>query len=429
MNWIKPFTKLAVLPTALLALASVALAQDPPKELTPESKKQTLEKLEYILTKVAYVPGADFSKWSEKISSKKEDIDKATTPTQFANIVNGILVDYRLSHISLFTPDFGTQRITQKRAGIGIRIQIEEGGVRVTNVFPDSPATDVGLQKGDLIIECDGKAVKGVAELSGEQGQKSTITFTRGDKKIVKEVTRREYKTVIPESVEWQGDIAVVTVPTFDVGYDAKNVEKIMDEVAKKAKGVVLDLRGNGGGRVTSLQHLAAYFIDPVTEPMGTFINRGNVDTYTKDYGATTDVTKIAEKTPFKVRASRFGTDRQTIKKLEVPVSVLIDGGSGSASEMMAAALKEIRKAPVVGSPSAGAVLASMIVPMGDEAGFWIQYPVMDYVTIKGTRLEGNGVKPDVMAPITPFGQPDKGLIEATKLVQALIKGGKQDGN
>src|SRR5690349_21910252 len=94
-------------------------------------------------------------------------------------------------------------------------------------------------------------------------------------------------------------------------------------------------------------------------------------------------------------------------------IVVLVDGGSGSASEMMAAALKEQLGAKIVGAKSAGAVLASTMLPLSN--GFLLQFPLMDYVTIKGQRLEGTGLVPDVVTPAPKFGEEDKGIAEALK--------------
>ncbi len=423
---LKSVFQLAATAALTFSLAALSFAQTAPvANLTPEQKKDVLDKLEKVITSSAYVPGVDFSGWSKKVESKKADLDKSDSPTAFANTVNVIMREYGLSHVSLFTPEFGTQRITQKRGGLGIRIQIEESGLRVTNVFNDSPAKDSGILIGDLIFECDGKAVKGVAELAGDIGQSSNIKLKRNDKDMTVRITRREYSTVIPETVTWEGRYAVLTIPTFDAGYSIENIDRLMAEIRPRAKGVILDLRGNGGGRVTNLQHLAGYFLDPATQPMGTFINRMNVANYEKEHGPTKDIVKIAESTNFKVRSAK----KRGIDPLNVPVAVLVDGGSGSASEMMAAALKELLKAPVIGSKTAGAVLASLIQPLRDESGFWIQYPVMDYVTIMGLRLEGNGVAPDVETPFARFGEVDKAIAEAKVLLEKKVQAESKSGD
>ena len=403
---------------ASLVLAGAVFAQTTQKKepLTEEVKTDVLKGMEKIISTAAYVPGVDFSKWSEFVTKHEADIKKAATETEFVNAVNGALEDFGFSHIYLFPPSFGEQRATGKRAGIGIRVQIEEGGLRITDIFPDSPASKAGLQRGDLVFENDGKPVKSTADLAGDKGQTSTIKYKRGTEEKSITVTRDEYKTVIPESIEWKGESAIITIPTFDQGYSTENVEKIMGE-AMKAKLIVLDLRSNGGGRVTNLMHLMGYFLKRETEPLGTFIGRAAMNAYKKENpDGALDLVKIADFTKGKVRP--FENEVQFAGK----VAVLISGSTGSASEMAAAALKEYKGATLIGSPSAGAVLASMFAPLESGHGYILQFPMTDYVTIKGRRLEANPLKPDVTAEIPGYGQEDKALTAALGLLKSGSK-------
>ncbi len=414
MNVLSFIKRGLALGVAALALTGVVSAQTSDTQpMTAAAKEAALKSLEEVLLRDAFVPGVSFTRWPEMVKKREAEFEKAKTRGQFADVVNTAMEEFGFSHIVLFPPSYGEQRVTQRRSGIGIRITLESKGIRVMDVFPDSPATDIGLQPGDLIIECDGKAARVVADLQGDKGQKSTIVFVRGTERLVKEVTRRDYKTVIPESLTWQGKTAVVRVPTFDMGYSRENVENLMSDVAEKADHVILDLRGNPGGRVLNLQHLASFFLDSRNEPMGTFIGKMQVLAYEQKHGPTTDLEAIAEASPFKTRAS---SNREKLL-LKLPVAVLIDGGSGSASEILAAALGEIKSAPLVGTQTAGAVLASVVVPLAGEEGFWIQYPLTDYLTIKGRRLEGNGVEPTHPAKLRTF-EKDEPLEVALKLLQ-----------
>lgn len=419
MSWFKSRT--AMIAAGLVLAANSVIAQSTPTSdpLTADSKEKVLKRVEKLLTEVAFVPGADFKKWPEMLETYKGQLDGAKNDLEFSNVVNTALQKFGFSHIMLFPPAATEQRVTQRRAGIGIRIQIEEGGLRITDIFPEGPAAKAGIQPGDLVVECDGKPVKAVADVSGEKGQKSTIVVIRDGKKKSFEIVREEYSTVIPEKLAWDGEIAVITIPTFDIGYSSANVEKHMSEAIEKGKGIVLDLRGNGGGRVINLQQLAGYFMDPTTEPMGTFIGRANVAAWEKETGKTGGTLKeIADFTKAKVRPMKA-----KVGPFRGPVAVLINGGSGSASEMMAAALREHRGAYLVGSRSAGAVLASIMQPVPDVKGWTLQLPMFDYVTFKGTRLEGNGLVPDAEAPIARIGEPDKGLDSAKAWVKKKISG------
>lgn len=389
------------------SVVGIAQSQTDNREMTGLAKEAVLASMEKVLTTSAFVPGVDFKQWPDLLKKHRESLAAAKTELEFTNVVNRALMEYGFSHISLFPPSFGQQRMTQTRAGIGIRIQIEDGGLRVTDVFPDGPASKAGIQPGDLVVESDGKPVKAPVDLSGEKGQTSKVVVDREGQKLTFTITRDEYKTVIPESIKWEGDYAVVKIPTFDIGYDRANIDKIMKE-ARRAKGIILDLRSNGGGRVINMQHLAGYFFDPEQEPLGTFIGKNTVAAFEKENGRQAkNLLEIAEFTKAKVRGVKPADGVYTGR-----VAVLINGGSGSASEIMAAALREHKGAQLIGSPSAGAVLASLMLPLQGGEGFWIQYPVTDYVTFKGLRIEGTGLQPDQAAPIPRFGAPD----EAVKL-------------
>ncbi len=381
--------------------------------ISKEAKQDVLTRLQQTLEKNAFVPGVSFDKWPEMVKAHQKELDEAKTVSEFANKVNSIISQFGFSHIVFFPPSYGVARMTQQRAGIGIRVEIEPEGIRVADVFPESPAAEVGLRAGDLIIEADGKPTRQVGDLAGNVGDESNLTFIRGSEKRQVKVVRRMYKTVIPESLSWNGSTAILRVPSFDASYDRANVEKLMAEIDKKATAIILDLRGNGGGRVVNLQHLGSYFLNRREQPMGTFIGRMQIALYERNNEPTSDLVKIANGLPDNQRVRVSSNSTNTLFKL--PVAVLIDGASGSASEMMAAAMREQLNAKVYGRKSAGAVLASVIVPLNDENKFWVQFPLTDYITIKGVRLEGNGVTPDFETKPRVFGQPDEALEAAVR--------------
>jgi carboxyl-terminal processing protease len=407
---------LGLLATALL-LPGLATAQAGPADpVTAEEKTAVLKDIETILGRDAYVPGVDFAKWSGFIDGRKEAIDKADTKGAFTNAVNGALQEFGFSHIVLFSPQAARARTDRKMVGLGVRIQPESNGIRVVFVFPDSPAKEVGIEPGDLIFQADGKPVRQPADLAGEEGSKVKVTVKRGDADKTFEVTRRTFKTDLPETLTWvDSKTAVLQIPTFDLGFNNERIRGLMVE-AKKAENLVLDLRGNGGGQVINLVRLASWFLSD-EQPLGTFISRSLIANYEKATGKKADDLKaVAEWSESKVRA--YGrSDRYTGR-----VAVLINGGTGSASEMMAAALREHRGARVIGTKSAGAVLASLMRPISN--GFMLQYPVTDYVTFKGLRIEGAGIVPDAEAQAVPFGQADPAIAEAVRWFAAAAKSG-----
>jgi carboxyl-terminal processing protease len=406
-----------ILPRLIMALALAgsslfAFAQDP--TISKEQKAEVMEAMGSVIESVAYVPGVDFSKWDEFVAKHQADIDKATTEGDFSEAVNAALQEFGFSHIVLATPRAARARVEKRVVGIGVMVQTEEEGLRVVTVFPDTPAEEVGLQPGDLLIEADGKKIKPGMSLVGEEGSQVTFAILRGTEKKTFTVKRRKYSNVREDTLTWPNkETAVLTVHTFDLSYDRGKIDRLMDQ-ASKAKNLILDLRGNGGGVVINMLHLLSYFI-PREATIGTFISRSLVKDYVKETkGSPTDLKAIAEWAD----GGKLHPIRNPGDMFTGNVAVLVNGGSGSASEITAAALKEHLHSPIIGTKSAGAVLVSMMTPLPD--GFSLQYPLMDYVTYKGIRLEGNGLVPDAEAPTPKFKEADVAIDKALALLSKM---------
>ncbi len=408
---------------AALILAPSVLAQATsqvprvPEPFGPETKKAVLERVDQIVRTVAYVPAVDFSKWPEYVTKHKGDIDKASTPDEFARAINGALREFGFSHIVFSTPTAAQARLERKIVGIGVSLQPEEGGLRVMATFPKAPAEEAGIAAGDLIMTANGKKVESPAQIGGDEGTVVTLKVMKADgKEKTYKITRRKFSTARPETLTWPNEAtAVLKVPSFDLGYDRKRVEGLMQEAAK-AKNLILDLRSNGGGAVVNLTHLMGLLMPPGT-PLGTFIGRNMVDQYTKETGGTADqVLEIAKWAKNKLRATR-----NEVPYFKGNIAVLINGGSGSASEIAASALQDNFEAPVVGSKSAGAVLVSVMSML--PGGFQLQYPINDYVTVSGYRIEGRGVLPILEAAMpTKVNDPDPGVERAVSLLQRIAR-------
>lgn len=192
-------------------------------------------------------------------------------------------------------------------------------------------------------------------------------------------------------SLRWaDDDSALLRVPSFARGYDEEQIASLFEEAAK-AKYMVIDLRGNPGGEVEKMRQFLG-FVLPANTPVGTFVSRNIARDYEKsEKGTKPDAIKIAA-----WARKEFKPRRTDIEAFKGKVAVLVDGGSASASEIVANAMREWQKSPIIGAPTAGAVLVSTFNRL--SYGFQIQYPVGDYVSYKGIRLEGNPVKPDVTA-------------------------------
>jgi carboxyl-terminal processing protease len=404
--------RLLLLPfLAVLALASAQT--DPKKPLTAEDKAGVIKGMTKLITENAFVPGVDFSKWNDMLEKAKIDIDGSKTSDEFVFAVNTALRKFEFSHIVLLSPQAMEMRVRRSAVGIGVQILPQEkGGLLVTRVVPEAPAQVAGILPGDILIEADGKPIKGPEDLRGDEGSTVKVKAKRDSKDLTFTLVRKKFNSVIPEELTWfNPDTAVLKIPTFDISYSTKRVETLMEE-ASKAKQLVLDLRGNGGGVVFNMLHLLSTLLPEDTE-IGTFVNRRAADNWVKAGNDIKDVVGIANNVKSKLR-----TDDSKVGVFKGKIAVLLDGGSGSASEIAGQALKEILNSPVIGSKSAGAVLASVIAPV--YGGFNLQYPIYDYVSIKGHRLEGNGIAPDSVAKTPLFlkvGEKDPGVESALVLL------------
>jgi len=408
----------AVAAALFVAVAPFALAGP----VTKDTKEKVLDTVTKIVTQSAYVPGVDFSKWPQVLAAHKDAIDQAKTDDDFQDAVNDALGEFKLTHLSIQTPEESEQRVEGETVGLGVNVHVmrksagdKEDGILVVRVVPGSAAQDAKLQPGDLIIEADGKPVKFPSELAGKAGQPVTLTIQGEDGKVRKaKVIRRKFSTVRPEALEWiDNDTAVLHVYTFDLSYDSQHVEDLMQKAAK-AKNLVVDLRDNGGGVVANVQHFLGLFL-PKDTVIGTFIYKSLVERYVQQqHGDPSDLKGIAAWSDRKIRSS----DDETAP-YKGHVVVLVNGGTGSGAEIAAAAMKESLGAQVVGTKSAGAVLVAMMGNLPE--GYTLLYPITDYVTSKGIRLEGNGIVPDFerQDPKIPLpGTPDDVINKAVALLE-----------
>lgn len=390
--------------------------------ITPEQKKEVLDQLATILERNAFVPGVDFKKWPEYLETQKSALEKANTAQGFAMAVNTAIAKFGASHIVFNTPEAVEFQRSGKMVGLGIQPELVPNGLKINYVFPDSGAADAGLLAGDTILEANGKKPTAIGSLRGEEGTKISLRVLRADGKIeMLTVTRRTFSTVMKEDLKWlSSDVAVLRVPSF-MTYDFKRVETLMDEVRTKgAKTLAIDLRSNGGGLVLAMQHLMAQTM-PQDVKTGVFISRSVVDRFvTETKGSPTDWPKLAEYSKLRVGPSR----KSDAKPFTGQLICLINSGSGSASEIYAAGVRDAASGTIIGEKSAGAVLASMMWPL--KHGFQLQFPFQDYVTVKGLRLEGNGVTPDLTAatPASPL-RPDP----AVPLILDVAKKAHNPGN
>ncbi|MBU6414444.1 MAG: PDZ domain-containing protein [Planctomycetes bacterium] len=403
--------------------------QQPPQPdlpFGPELKAAVLKEISNIVQGRAFSAGVDFKTWPDKIAKQQEKIDNATTEQAFTSAVNQAFREFGISHMSLQSPRAAAQRTKTTMVGIGVSLAPQEDGLHVMSIVPDAPAANAGIQIGDVITKIDGEKPEGPESLRGDEGTSVTVTVknSEGTERDVV-ITRKEFSIAKTDTLTWiDEETAILKVHTFAAGYSKRRISDLVKEASAKAKYLILDLRNNGGGSVDNLNQLLSHFI-PAGTAMGTNVGRPLASKYQQETGGdSTDAVAIAKWAESKVRTrSRVDT------RFEGKVAVLINRGSASASEIAAAALRDCVDAKIIGSPTAGAVLVSTFVKLPGR--YAMQVPLSEYVTIKGQRLEGNPVKPDVEVASAPRvrGQPlppsppinqDVAILKAVEVLHAV---------
>ncbi|MCU0943189.1 MAG: S41 family peptidase [Hydrogenophaga sp.] len=289
--------------------------------------------------------------------------------------------------------------------GVGIEITMEDGLVKVVSPIEDSPAFRAGLKSGDLITKIDDTAVKGltindaVKLMRGEPRTKVLLTVLRRDedRNFTVTITREEIKTVSVKARAVEPGYAWVRVSQFQ--------ERTTEDFARKLeelyradpamKGLVLDLRNDPGGLLDAAVALSAVFLPE------------NV-TVVSTNGQLAD-SKFTYKAIPQHYLRRGGTD--PVKRLtevtnghykRVPVVVLVNEGSASASEIVAGALQDHKRATIMGSQTFGKGSVQTVRPLGPDTG--LKLTTARYYTPSGKSIQGKGIVPDVMVDETVDG-------------------------
>ena len=268
-----------------------------------------------------------------------------------------------------------TTSISSKITGIGVNISSQSGKIQIINVMEGTPAQFANLQNGDIIMAIDGKDVSGlplsdVANLvRGPENTFVTLTIVRGKDKFVKKIIRKEIKIKTVKS-SLDKNIGYIQISTF-IGSSTPNEFLEALEKTEKSEGLILDLRGNTGGLLPNAIFIANLFID-----------EGNIVSIVGRNGHKYDI--YAQNTEFNINK---------------PTIVLVDGASASASEILSGALKDYKKAKLLGSQTYGKGMVQKIIPLPNETG--LNLTIAKYLTPNGTDINQKGITPDIEVNFT----------------------------
>lgn len=310
--------------------------------------------------------------------------------------------DDRFSHY--FDPDDFEQFQSSSSGefeGIGLTVSEVGRGLRVASVFEDTPAEDAEIEVGEVITKVDGRSIAGVpsdvstARIQGEPGTTVRLEVLDPERDRSRELTVERRRIRIP-AVEGRmlrdgGEkVGYARLATFSKGAHGELRDQIEDLERRGAEGLVLDLRGNGGGLLNEAVLVASIFV-----PEGPIvITRGRTQ-------------------PRRVfRASGDALE-------ERPTTVLVNGDTASAAEIVTAALKENDLATVVGTRTFGKGTFQEVIEIGDGAA--LDLTVGEFVTADGVSLAGNGIKPDVRVAAEPGDGRDRAVRRALRVLRPEI--------
>jgi carboxyl-terminal processing protease len=278
--------------------------------------------------------------------------------------------------------------------GIGAQVEFKDKELVIMSPIKGSPAEKAGLKPGDVILSVNGESLAGlgfiesVDKVRGPKGSSAVLRIRRDGIEMDVTVVRDTVK--VPEvEVSWKGNIAVVSIFQFGQRTD-RELRGMMAEIqAKHPVGIVVDLRNNPGGYLHAADVVASIFL-----PKGSVV--------------ATIVARDGEHLEM--------TGEEPIVEASTPVVVLVNKGSASASEIVAGALQDAKRAKVVGETSFGKGTVQQIMEFTD--GSSLKLTVAEWLTPKRRKIDGIGVTPDVVVADDPQDKADEQMLRALELVR-----------
>ncbi|MFW6054488.1 MAG: S41 family peptidase, partial [Thermodesulfobacteriota bacterium] len=261
--------------------------------------------------------------------------------------------------------------------GIGIEITLSNGKLTVVSPIEDTPAFKAGLKAGDVILEIDGESTQDISimdavhKIRGPKGEEVELTILHQESNRPEKIT--VVRDVIPldsvKSEEIEPGYYYLRITNFNENTTSE-LQSVFNKMKERGKGVVLDLRSNPGG-----------LLNQAVSVSDAFLSKGRI-VYTKG----------------KVKQAQmsFSAKDQT-DDLDLPIVVLINAGTASASEIVAGALQDHKRALIIGERSFGKGSVQTVIPLADGSG--IKLTTARYYTPNGRSIQAEGIKPDLVVP------------------------------
>lgn len=320
----------------------------------------------------------DLKIFTEVLTSvKKNYVEDVETKDLIYDALKGMLKSLD-PHSAFLTPDsFKEMKVETKGefGGLGIQISIRDGMLTIISPIEDTPAWRIGLKSGDHIFKIEGESTKdmslfdAVKRMRGKRGTEVTITIIRKGLKKPKDYTivRDIIKIKSVKSKTIDNEIGYLKLTAFQERSASDLAKALKGLVSDGASGIILDLRNNPGGLLTSAIDVSSLFLP-----------KNQMVVYTKGRGGI--------KTEYRARGNAITHS--------LPMVVLLNQGSASASEIVAGAMKDWKRAVVLGTKSFGKASVQSVIPLSDGSG--IRITTAKYYTPKGTLIQNTGITPDI---------------------------------
>jgi carboxyl-terminal processing protease len=261
--------------------------------------------------------------------------------------------------------------------GLGIEVTMENGYVKVVSPIDDTPAFRAGLKPGDLITKLDNESVQGmslaeaVEKMRGRVNSDLILSISRGGAKPFEVTITRAVIKIQSVRSRVEGNAGYVRITSFSEQTDAgvaRAMKRIREKLGDKLKGIVLDLRNNPGG-----------LLDQSVKVSDAFLDRGEI---------------VSTRSRRPNDSQRFNSKPGDLAK-GLPIVVLINGGSASASEIVAGALQDHHRAIVMGTRSFGKGSVQTIIPIAGHGA--VRLTTARYYTPSGRSIQAKGIDPDIV--------------------------------
>ena len=312
--------------------------------------------------------------------AKLSYVEEVTDKKLIESAINGMLtsLDPHSSYLDYDSFNYMNEQTKGKFGGLGIEITMENGLVKVVSPIDDTPAAKAGIKAGDYITNIDDETVVGmslneaVSKLRGKVGTKVKLSIRRVNSKPLElTIKRQEIKIQSVKSEIKNDEISYIRISSFSEDIDktiSEAIENAKKELKNKLIGIVIDVRNNPGG-----------LLDQAVEVSDLFLEKGEI---------------VSTRSRNESDTVKFMATEGDIAK-DLPIVIMINEGSASASEILAGALQDHRRAVVLGEKSFGKGSVQTVIPLRDFGAMRIT--TARYYTPSGRSIQAKGIEPDIL--------------------------------